>query len=201
MIKYYEGIIPYITIENFYDDRELDQIWLELDFLCEDKKLLSPEESGSAQADFKNLKSNRSIWLDDFYSDRRSSNILEVNRKLFSNNSQIYKGHPFWGFSNFDCRLDTTLISYYENSDYYEPHVDRSHLTCLTWFYKEPKKFTGGDLSLIYQNYKVDITLRNNFTVIFPSLIYHSVSKVIMNEKDVGKKYGRFCMTQFLHHA
>ena len=44
--------------------------------------------------------------------------------------------------------FDTSIISYYEDNDYYEPHHDKFMWTSLTWFYREPKKFTGGKFSI-----------------------------------------------------
>jgi len=53
-------------------------------------------------------------------------------------------------------------------------------------------------LSLIYKGSKIDIEVENNKCVIFPSNILHSVDKITMNDEDLNKKLGRFCITQFL---
>jgi len=201
IITHFNGLFPYITIENIYDDDELYLIWEELNFLCHNKNFLPPEKSGTATDEGKILKRNKCIWLDDFYSDRKNSNILELNKKAISldNQEKIFRKNTSWFFKNIEPRRYNTLISYYENDDYYHPHKDCALVTALTWFYKEPKKFRGGDLLLHYDKEAFMIEVKTNIMVLFPSCITHSVTKIQMKEEDCNKKNGRFCMTQFLH--
>jgi len=199
-IEYCEEVFPFIIINNTYDEWELELIWEELNFLCYYEKLeTDPYKSGTATSeDNIPLKKNRCIWLDTLYKERDYSNILRVNRKLLCDRAKTIKQHPSWFFKSFDCDKDTTLVSYYENSDYYEKHSDSASATVLTWFYKEPKKFSGGDIHLHYEDLDIKVECVNNRTLIFPSAIKHSVDKIEMSEEDCGKKYGRICITQFL---
>ena len=87
------------------------------------------------------------------------------------------------------------MISYYENNDYYKSHTDLALLTSLTWFFKQPKKFKGGNLT--FTDYNVTIEVNANCTVIFPSCIKHEVSELTMKEEDLNNLNGRICMTQF----
>ena len=44
------------------------------------------------------------------------------------------------------------------------------------------------------------IELKNNKTILFPSVITHSVDEIVMNnESDVGCGYGRYAVSQFFH--
>lgn len=189
---------PYLIIDNFYDDNELESIWEELDFLCYNQKLKPPESTGTAFDD-KNfiLKKNSALWLDSAYKDRNLSNILQVNRKIFNIWTDVVVKHPSWFFNNVDIIRDTTLISYYENQDHYKRHKDHGYLTSLTWFYKEPKRFNGGNLH--FDEFNLTIEVKNNRTIMFPSTIWHSVDPVIMGTEFCGKKNGRFCMTHFMN--
>lgn len=191
---------PLIVIDDYYSEEELNLIWEELNFLCRKDVLYlgSDPKSGGASNEFGNpLKNNYSIFLDDLFSyDRKFSNILTVNRKLFKCWSDIISQNTHWFFQNFECFVDYTLLSYYENQNHYKFHRDNASITCLSWFYKKPKKFEGGDL--FFEN-ESKIELLNNRTVLFPSMMLHSVDHVIMDEKDLNKKLGRFCITQFLH--
>lgn len=191
---------PYVIIENTYSKEELDLIWQELNFLCNENNFLLPDDPNleSATKGSSTLKNNKSLWLDTFYSKRSSSNILNLNRIIFNQYPNIFQNHPSWIFSNFDCNKDTTLLSYYEDGGYYKNHKDNSFFTALTWFYSEPKKFSGGDFQLSFQDKIFEFEVKNNQTLIFPSIIPHEVSKVEMIEKYQNKKMGRFCMTQFL---
>ena len=87
-IIYYNDDFPYILIDDFYDQSELDRIWEELNYLCHPKRMgrsslergaaWVPDENGVKQS----VKNSWDLWLDEFFTSRDSSNILEVNRKL-----------------------------------------------------------------------------------------------------------------------
>jgi len=191
---------PAIVIDDYYDEKELDLIWDELNFLTKKNAMHfgSQVGSGAAVDEFGNSlkKSNYSIFVDEIYTVRDASNILTVNRKIFDYWDSIVKDSNHWFYQNFKCESDFTLLSYYENKDYYNFHSDESCITSLTWFYKEPKKFKGGDLHFYNKN---KINVLNNRMVIFPSMISHKVDPVVMKKKDLDQKLGRFCITQFLH--
>ena len=198
-IKHLNSTFPYIIIDELYDNQELSLIWEELLFLCYPYKIKrSSSDRGGAVLDGKLLKNNNSIYLDDFYQNREYSNILRVNRKIFKHFSEIFFNHDSWFYKNISFSLDNTQISYYEDNDNYESHQDRSMVTCLTWFYKEPKMFEGGNL--FFPNYNLEIEVLNNRMIIFPSHIFHSVDMVKMDKSNQNKKYGRFCISQFLQN-
>tara|TARA_B100000902_G_scaffold47726_1_gene54936 strand:- start:998 stop:1630 length:633 start_codon:yes stop_codon:yes gene_type:complete len=194
---------PYILIDDFYNQSELDDLWEELDYMCNPRRMArAAVENGAAwdrdEDGNKNLlKNNWTMWLDGFFApDRQRSNILEVNRKLL-NNVQIFENHPHWAINDTAAyKSDFTQIAYYEDSDEYLEHRDNARLSCLTWFYREPKKFTGG--TLYFPLWDIKIECKHNRVICFPSMIPHGVTKVSMNKEDMGKKLGRFVMTQFL---
>jgi Rps23 Pro-64 3,4-dihydroxylase Tpa1-like proline 4-hydroxylase len=202
-VQYQEILgLPVAIIDNFYDKDEYKRIWLELNFLLNDKeRLLDPEKSGSAfevnDDDEKVfLKKNKALWLDNIYADRNMSYILGINRKVFWPEiaGELPKAHTFFrylGASNGD----STLISYYENADYYDFHEDKALITCLSWFHKSPKRFSGGAL---YLEENVKIECKDNRLVIFPSCIKHSVEPINMPEKYENDVNGRITMTQFV---
>ena len=196
-IEVFENPFPYIIIYDFYTDEELELIWKELNFILNDHILKGPEKTGAAKTNGVILKNNLGVFLDSFYSDRESSNILRVNRKIFKKIPEISDVSNHWFLKNFKSNQDITLISYYENTDYYHKHHDNSLGTCLTWFYKEPKSFEGGNL--LFEDYGIEIEVKNNCLIFFPSIIPHSVSEVIMDKKYFGKFMGRICMSQFIN--
>ena len=193
---YYNEPFPYILIDDFYDQSELDRIWEELDYFCNPKRMgRSSVERGAATMEGQSIKNTWDMWLDTFFTSRDSSNILEVNAKLI--NEEMFRNHPHWLFNHLDAlNADTTQILYYENNDEYKPHRDLARLTGITWFYREPKKFTGGNLR--FPKFDMEIECKHNRVIVFPSSIYHGVDKIGMEEKDMGKKLGRFAMSQFL---
>jgi len=195
-IEVFEEPFPYIQIYNFYTDEELELIWKELNFILNEHNLASPSETGSARKDGVPLKSNQGIFLDSFYENRESSNILRLNRKFFEVSEKIFGKCNNWFLKNFKSNLDWTLISYYENGDYYHKHTDIAFATCLTWLYQEPKSFEGGNL--LFEDYDIEIKIKNNSLIFFPSIIPHTVTKVSMDEKYIDKLLGRICISQFI---
>jgi Rps23 Pro-64 3,4-dihydroxylase Tpa1-like proline 4-hydroxylase len=191
----------FLVIDDFYTENEQIDIWKELEFLTYDRKLMAPKETGTAHDldTGEPLKQNSAIFLDGIYARRELSNILNINRKLFS--PQIVD--EFVGMDNcfryIDLtNYDSTLISYYEEKDYYKAHTDASILTYLYWCNKEPKKFEGGDL--ILPELDEGITYKNNRLVIFPSWRLHEVTPIKMIEEvEPNSGYGRYCITNFVY--
>ena len=191
---------PYIVIDNLYDKEELKGIWKELNFL-EDKLPDHVEQhlgSSATQGNVK-LKASKGISLDTFYTERKSSNILKCNRKIFDVLLKLKEdklGLTFF-FKNLHCNYDQSSVAYYENKDYYKSHWDIAKVTCLTWLHKEPKRYTGGDL--IFTDYDIKIDCISNRCVIFPGSIEHEVTQISMDKKYIGKGNGRWTIVQFLY--
>lgn len=188
---------PLVIVEEFYDKEELELIWRELNFLTSKDKLLDPSETKSAIREDKTFKkNNRAIFLDVAYNDRRISDILKVNRKIFNEDfmEKLIDINPIFRSLKYSNH-DNTLISYYENRGKYEPHADEAILTILTYFFKEPKQFSGGNLLL--NDYNLEIEIKNNMVVIFPSALLHEVTEVKMENSNFDGA-GRYCMSQFI---
>lgn len=182
-------------VRNFYTEQELSDIWVELNFLSVNNKLLPPEETGAATDGRNPTKNNYGVYLDKTYTNRKLSDILTHSRKLFSPDliGELVKSH--WMFNYLQhCNMDTALLSYYEDGGYYKPHIDYCTLTALTHLYKEPKCFSGGDLSFPEFNYNYG--LENNRMILFPSVLAHEVSEIKMNQNI--KFGGRYTISQFV---
>jgi hypothetical protein len=188
-----------VVIENFYSEEELKLIWRELKFLTNQNKLLPGAITGSAKDEFGNKKTNWGLFLDAVYANRNISDILTLNRKLFNEDfvSNLIKLNPIFRILE-TCNNDTTLLSYYQNGDNYFSHTDLSALTSLYYFFKEPKKFVGGDL--IFNDFNLKITPKNNMLIIFPGCYRHEVTKVEMDNNDFDSS-GRYCLSQFLNYG
>ena len=196
--KIFNDEIPYMIIDNYYDEQELRLIWEELNFLSYPHKLKrATKDSGGAthKVTKELLKHNFHRYIDGIYTEREMSNILTVNRKLYDDDYKILKHHPNWFFQNIQLNKDYTQVGYYEDNDHYGEHRDNASVSALTWLYKEPKKFTGGDLFLSSDKIKIDCV--NNRTLIFPSMIPHTVDMIKMEEQYLNKKQGRYVITQF----
>jgi len=187
--------LEYILVENFYDQKELNLIWKEIEFLK--PKLLPPDKTNSAmRGDGTSKKNNEGIFLDDVYANRDVSDILQLNRKLWANEILNYAENisPWWRLLRISNH-DNTLLNYYENSGYYEPHTDKAVISAVTVLYKEPCNFTGGEL--VFPEYNVTINCKSNTLVIFPSVVEHGVKPVKL-VKDNIENSGRFSIAQFV---
>lgn len=190
--------LPIMIVDGFYSEGACKNIWQELCFLNNGFKMLGPDSTGSAWDEATNtpLKNNLGIILDEIYKNRNVSNILKENRKLFSDafSDQLIEYSAFFRYLRA-ANLDTTIIQYYENSDYYKSHTDSATITAITWFYDQPKKFKGGNL--IFENNLV-INCEYNRTVLFPSILFHSVEEIMMDPYSQNKNYGRYSITQLI---
>lgn len=185
----------YIIIDNTYTEEELKLIFLELDFWSISNNLMGPEHTGTAKwNDGSSKKKNKGVFLDGVYRDRKQSNVLKLNRKIY----QIQLDQPSV-ILNFlkDSNHDTTLISYYENESNYKSHKDSSLLTAVTYLYKQPKLFDGGNLILTDYGYQFEPWF--NRTYIIPGVVEHEVTEVTMKSENCGKGLGRYCISNFIH--
>jgi hypothetical protein len=187
---------PYLKIRNYYTEKELELIWQELDFLTNKEKLQTPDKTGQQKV---GMKHNHGVFLDDVYCNRNYSNILKVNRKTFSADVyKLYSGLHDMYENIYMVNHDTTLLSYYENQGFYKSHSDVATITSLQWIFKEPKKFTGGNLT--FTKYNETIEIENNMMIMFPSFIKHEVTAVEMRADYCGYKgNGRYCLSQFMN--
>ena len=191
--------ISFLVIKNLYSSdelfliqKELDFLWSSMAFSRDDLYLNTAKLEGSL------LAQRSGVWLDFYYANRGSSNILRLNRKPFVNEEirdTFAKLNPYH-FHYLKLDYDNTLLQYYENSDYYKSHTDHAVFSLVTWFHKDPKKFTGGNFKFTDLDYTIEI--ENNMCVIFPSFLWHEVEEIKITESSKYDAYGRFSMTQFL---
>jgi Rps23 Pro-64 3,4-dihydroxylase Tpa1-like proline 4-hydroxylase len=178
----------------------------ELAFLTGGEKLKPPEETGSATdaneyTETKGVelkKCNKALFLDECYSKREVSDILTLTEKFLADKKvrkAADKKSWFYGILP-NTNYDTTLLSYYENKDYYESHFDVAIITLLFWFNKQPKGFDGGDLVLPEIDTK--IPFQHNTVVMLPSFVQHQVESISMKKKNGVKDNGRYCVSKFL---
>ena len=191
---------PLMVVNNFYNERELDLIWEELKFYTKPNKLLTAKGYGGIDG-YTNAKA---LCLDDVYNIlvdgknyRNLSNILTVNRKLFECGvldtfSEIHGCTSIANRSNNDI----TKVRYYHNDEFYKPHTDKAiQFLAFSYFYKEPKKFEGGELE--FPQYDFELPCVNNSMIVFPGWVEHGVKKVSIDNSDYYDGWGRYSITSF----
>ena len=194
-----DKVFPYLMIDDFYSKDEQKLILEELRFHKNNFKVdqkvvgdgVARDENG------KSISNSKRIYLDDIYGDnRQDSNILNFYKKIISPEvKEAYRyTTPSWRLFEI-TNHDLSQVSYYENEGDYKEHFDKYMHTCLIWFYKEPKRFTGGDLT--FTQSKQTVECKHNRMVLFPSYYLHAVDEVSMEYKYRGKGLGRYCLTHF----
>ena len=187
--------LPVVFIQDFYDNEELEMIMEELYYFKDNNIFKKPNERfgpGTAVRDGVQLKDGKGLHLDSFYYKRRDeSNILKVNRKLFSTEIvTLLEGlHIFFRYISKSSE-DNTKIHYFNQGNHYKQHTDSATITAISYFHDIPKTFTGGDLII---ESRLHIPCLNNLLVIFPSILLHEVTPV--------EGTGRYAMSQFISMA
>lgn len=185
-----------VVIDNFYTPEEYDLVLGECISLLPQMKGES-QTAGALDAEGRVIKKNQGAFIKQTGSNIETLSADKIfspdvrDRMLLSNS--LYK--ILFGLNQF-----STLVSYYTESDYYANHIDDSIFTVVVYVYKQPKKFSGGDIVL--QSY-IDGTMAtveslSNRAIIFPSVTPHSVKPVHLSNDTGGD--GRFCITHFINY-
>jgi len=191
-------ILKPVIIDNWYTKEELKKIYKEIDFYTDKNKLQT--QHGNVAVENKTGKDMADCYrvnLSSFYTadGRKLSNIITLMDKMRQKkfHDHITKTCGIYnGFKNTGS--DSSMLAYYEDTQYYEPHTDTCKYSILIWINKEPKKFTGGDL--ILPDLKQKIECKNNRLVLFPGMVYHEVTEIKMKGSyKLGD--GRWCIVHF----
>ena len=192
-----------LIAKEVFSSEEISIMWDEIKYYYVRNFFYPPELTLSAKNDDGSLKKkNLSVFIDGLYNQesRRLSGILEFTEKrLLSKEikNTMKEINPVHGiFSN--ANQHSTLLNYYENNDYYDYHADSSVYSILTYLFKEPKYFSGGEIIFNINNNEIKIDIDNNMSIIFPSSYQHMVLPVTMEKQYCNKMLGRFSIAQFV---
>ena len=199
--------IPVVYSDEFYDEEEIQMMYNEAEKIRR-LGLFNTESTGGAKVEvideatgkpkvIEELSNNQTAWLNKMYSgEPRLSDILNITSKVFDEKLIEYLTgiNPFFKTMKFN-RNTGTLLTYYDESEYYKNHVDIFFVTVLTWIYKEPKVFEGGEF-VIEDELTIDCV--RGRIVFMPSYALHKVLPVTMPKDKQGKGLGRYSISQFI---
>jgi len=184
-----------IVIDNFYENDELALIKKELyeliPHLKTSDKVPSAYKVNKETGKIKYKKNCLSLWVDDFYkNDINKSNILKLNKKIFSSEvSEFAKNvHSIYSYIN-ESQSRQTLLNYYKNAEHYGAHRDISIISVISFFELGMVK-SGG---LIFPQDQLKVNFKDNRTIIFPSSMLHETESIKVNDNSY-----RVSMAQFL---
>jgi len=124
-----------------------------------------------------------------------STIVSSVNKYLSPKFHNFIRESMPQGVQFMNATKMNTMISYYDNSQEYKNHFDTVQFTSIIWFFKEPKKFTGGDFVLTQSDQTIEC--KHNRMIFFPSYYMHSVTPVSIDAENRNKGLGRFAITNF----
>ena len=152
---------------------------------------------------FRANAANRALFLDALYKDEAASPIAAItSNKLMSEQFRDTVGAGISHYYDLYNLLNkkSFLISYYEKSNYYDYHHDLGLFTALTYLWKEPRAFEGGEIKFkLKDNTEFRPGIKNNRCIIFPSYIKHAAEEVYMDDSNLDQGMGRYCISCFLH--
>lgn len=196
-----EGIDA-VVIDDFYSTEQMVDIWKELTWLTKPSIMQDQSTLSSAQLEGVIQTSKRGIFLEEAFVNWKHSALISnliynMSEKEFQD--KIFELNPLYKIL-YGCNFRTHLLSYYENSDYYKPHTDSAVFTILSYFTKEPKNFSGGEIILTSTNGErhATVEVKNNRVVIIASCTKHSVNPIISNMTNTLSGNGRYCCSAFL---
>jgi len=194
-IRLFREPFHYLVVKNLYSKEESNDILNSFLKLYESGELNDPIKTGTAKDGETILKNNEALFITSFDDEKAREFISRPLDIIYTDDV----ADDSWFFDTIDADDYKGLISYYDHQQNYKPHRDSSKITALTWFYKEPKRFKGGEL--VFNDYDITIPCEQNLTVMFPGNIKHSVTDVLIEEEYRNKGFGRFTLTSFFTNA
>ncbi len=187
---------PFLIIEDLYTEDELTLIWQELDYYQSNSYILNANTNPSLSEDGKARTKKQGNFVDNVFQKREYSNILCLSRKLFQPGLIVNSDHiKEWKYLRPD--IDHSLLSYYDDGAYYLPHHDNTVVSIISWLWKEPKRFEGGDF--VFEDYKLTINCKHNSAVAFPGTTLHGVTPITMEDQYKDEGLGRYSLSHFLN--
>lgn len=194
-IEYIQGA-PVAWSDDFYSKEEVDLMFRECDNLRK-RNFLSHDTNGAIDENQAAIKNNKGVFLEQLY--QRAyvlSDILTSLTKLHSEDfiKEMEGMHPYFRTLG-SSKHSSTLLTYYDAKAYYGKHIDCSYITVLSWFYEEPKSFSGGDL--VVEN-ELTLECKMGRVVLMPGWLKHEVTSVEMPEVNKDKGLGRYSVSHFV---
>ncbi len=197
-MKYYNLSKNIIACDNFLPNNKMDELFT--DFLNNREKFKQSIWHDNDREYIQFFGSDcggLDFWLDNKTEEDNNSFIESlhgwlINKGIFfytqNNGSEVYK------FLERKLQWDIHVICY-NNGGYYNWHKDAKNSNIFTFnlILNKSNKLKGGDMFFMDDNKIIEVKNKNNFMVVFPSYISHSISPLYTdNNKDVSFLEQRF---------
>ena len=168
---------------------------------------------GSANRVDPKIRRNDVVGLDKLYDgvQKNSPLLNHVAARVYGQecNALFHAGFSLLDVINYGTYQES-ILSRYGTCDFYGKHQDtkfnpdtkedlKHRLVTLVYYVnREPEGFAGGELTIYPPDEKpATITPKHNRAVVFPSIMWHSVSSVTL-ENDGDHASGRFSLNRWM---
>jgi len=167
--------IDLAIIDEFYNTNELQEVNKEIKDLYKFKQEASLTNAATDNNKTNKIKTGSGVLLYDYYTDPRQSPIIVYNQKVFTNS---YLDKLIEYNINYKhirkSNLDSILLNYYDNNQYYDSHEDRTLYTVLVLL--NIGKFKGG--GVYFKEIDKEIEFKENRAIIFPGCVTHKAMPI-----------------------
>ena len=203
-IKEFKEPRTHIIIKDFLTKEDQDILW---DEIKENESKFSAglyNKEGKEEV-HEDVKKNLVFNVTEAYSSMPDSLIRSMFYYRIFNDSKMQNilstaKSPIYNLLRF-TNADSTKVSAYKNGDFYDWHIDQTEQGLLTVIYmmnKEPKKFTGGNLMMKWDEVEKSVPFENNTIFIFPRDTPHKVSNIKMESDEFyDRRFTIQCFANF----
>jgi Rps23 Pro-64 3,4-dihydroxylase Tpa1-like proline 4-hydroxylase len=193
-----------LYIEDTFTEEQIAAIWKELDFVTNPYAMKNWENTKEKLGEDLEVEKKNNV----FYPTLQYQNPILISPMTAFTKQQLCSEYVFTFYESLNPvhelyrhqNVHTTFVSYYQDADKYDYHRDNCCYTTLTYLYKEPKSFSGGEITIKVHDIEETKEIKNNMSIIFPSVYRHRVSPITMSD-EFGQysTYGRYCISQFTY--
>lgn len=204
-IKIVRKPVFHIIFRGFFNKESNKEIILEAK---RNRKKFQDSIIGKKEKIKKQFRNNLVCYYDEIYNVREQSVLIRETEKKFQEDKfrEVLSSSPYpicdFGLTN----VHETQVSRYGNNQKYKWHIDRFDnrlriISLVYYFFKEPKKWKGGELGLtdspiytgieVEKNRDIKIKPENNMAVMFGGNVPHCVYPIV-EQKRINFGDGRF---------
>lgn len=201
-INHFKEPFDCFTFENFFTEEQLVDVWKELDYITSNELIVTDDQKKVGTAEDPKtgelIAKRKGIFLEHLYANfRQSSKIYNHIKDNFLHNNTLVDTFPKSTLIKYmpHTNHDSVLLSFYNDNDYYKPHVDSSVMTLIIYLWKGEKTFEGGEL--IFVDDELEFDPGYNEAILFPSCHRHEVEKII-SKGDKDYPFERIAVSVFL---
>lgn len=168
---------PFVVFDNVVPDDQMQLVKEEISYV----EKFAGIETGATYSNGISKKKNNCVWLTDFYGHPQWSPLITNLQSLYSDKMVEALSNYSDAFIFYKTVVEENkggiLLSKYSEGDYYESHQDDTYYTAVLWLLFE--EVEGGGFSFQFDGEDLEVEVKHNRMVLFPSVYNHKVHEVL----------------------